>query len=477
MVKHAPDAAARPAIIPDAYRLLSGWCYLEHSLLRVWAGWGRHAGDWEDKLAVCYHTWLQAEITDMMRRRLAMFPGGKADQAVARGFEDLANAVLLAPDWPQATAGIHYLNTQLTDAYRGYLATTHPVHDRPTLELLNDALWRKDKLAAWYDDFQQRHPHTLDPAYRQRIDEHLAALGTLRTPIEPAKPHARPCGTHTDFRLPRTPGRVRDWDQAPNIMPLLEVDWSTSVEARRLFFCIGYMWEMGVAENQLTWIYYAHFMPWAFVYAEARHMWDESRHGHSGMSRLEDFGLAMGDIGYSSYGVSDTGTIEPMTPRDVYEAFYHVTQIAETGYFETKRYCFEDFRLGHDDGSAEMMQYDIIDETSHVQYGRDWLEKIAAHADVHEDYRKRGAHDRTESQQASDQRARQLRAVAAGKLKPDDMTHANLDANYNPASASDATTVLDPTARRHYDFLIQRLRGRQPLRNVADAPVRPNLPM
>jgi len=364
---------SRPAIVPDCYRLLSGWCYMEHSLLRIWAGWGRSACDWQDKGEVCTLTWLQAQNTQQLRKRLGMFPGGKEEQPVAQAFEDLANAVLLAPDWTQATAGIHKLQSLLADAYRDYIAATHPVHDVPTVHILNEILARKAQAAAWYADFQARYPHTMNAPYEAKIDAAVAALGGLLNPIEPSKPIAAPCGVNTDFRLAGTPGRVRDWDAAPNVMPFLQHDWSTSVEARRLFFCIGYMWEMGVAEQQLAWIYYAHFMPWQFTYDETRHMWDESRHGLSGMSRLEDFGLAMGDIGYSSYGASGDDPLPVMTPKDVYESFYNVTQIAETGYFETKRYCFEDFREGRDEGSSEMMQFDIIDETSHVQYGRDWL--------------------------------------------------------------------------------------------------------
>ena len=133
---------------------------------------------------------------------------------------------------------------------------------------------------------------------------------------------------------------------------------------------IGYCWEMGVAEQQLRWIYSAEFMPFEFIYAESRHMWDESRHGDSGYHRLKDFGLDFEHFGYSSYGVKGDGDLPPMTPKEVYENFYGVTQIAETGYFATKRYCFDDFATHGDDASAEMMQYDIIDETSHVEYGR-----------------------------------------------------------------------------------------------------------
>jgi hypothetical protein len=72
----------RPRIVPDAYVLLSNWRYLEYSVLRMIAGWGRCAGDWEDKLAVCYHTWLQAEIVDRFRKRLDMYPGGRPDAAM-----------------------------------------------------------------------------------------------------------------------------------------------------------------------------------------------------------------------------------------------------------------------------------------------------------------------------------------------------------------------------------------------------------
>ena len=471
-----PERKTRPAIVPDAYRLLSGWCYVEHSLLRIWAGWGRHAEDWQDKSAVCYHAWLQAQTTERMRQRMGMFPGAKADQPVAEAFETLANAVLLASSWRQATAGVAWLNRVLVQVYRSYLAAAHPVHDRPTFELLQEVLRFKDQQLSWYEDFSKRYLHTIGPEQTVRLETALASVGGLSTPMEPREPRAQACGKRTDFRLPKTPGRVKDWDKAPNVMPLLELDWSSSVEARRLFFCIGYMWEMGVAENQLAWIYYADFMPWDFIYAETRHMWDESRHGMSGMARLNEFGLDVADVGYSSYGASDPSPMTHMTALDVYEAFYNVTQVAETGYFETKRYCFEDFRLGDDDASAEMMQYDIIDETSHVEYGRIWLEEMGRRSGKIEDYRIRGQKDRVAAQSASDLRFAQYRDVMAGRLSPDQIPRLGAS-EYNPASVSAAATLLNPVSRSHYGRLIEMLRSRPTLKNVQTAPLRPNLPM
>jgi hypothetical protein len=161
-------------------------------------------------------------------------------------------------------------------------------------------------------------------------------------------------------------------------------------------------------------------MPWKFLHDEARHMWDESRHGNSGRTRLQNFGLDIRDVGYTSYGAAKaTGTLPPMSPRDVYEAFYNVTQIAETGYFKTKGYSFEDFRDGGDLASAEMMQFDIIDETSHTEYGRLWLEEMMKRAGIEEDYK----------------------------------------------------------AKAHYEWLLEEVRRRCPLSNAQTAPIRPHLPM
>jgi hypothetical protein len=471
---------SRPRIIPDAFVRLSNWRYLEYSALRIIAGWGRCAGDWEDKLAVCYHTWLQAQIVDGFRKRLDMYPGGKPDAPVNAVFERIANAVLMAPTWLDAMAGLHgVLNPLLVKAYSGYAAGSHPVHDRPTFELLRETLELKKRQADWYDDFSRRHPHRIDAMYLKRIDAELQPLAANFTGVVEVRDGqiAQTCGVNTDFRMNITPGRVKNFDKAPNVIPFVELDWNHSVEARRLFFMIGYCWEMGVAEQQLRWIYSADFMPFDFIYAESRHMWDESRHGDSGYHRLRDFGLDFEHFGYTSYGAKGDGYLPPMNPKDVYEAFYGVTQIAETGYFATKRYCFEDFEKHGDDASAEMMQYDIIDETSHVEYGRIWLEEMGKRAGVNEDYRVRGAADRVAAQKKSDDRVAMMRRILDGYNPPPVTAPVHGGESVNPGSVPAVEELRNQHTQKHYQWLLEELRGQLPLRNASNAPVRPNLPM
>ncbi len=477
-------SSSRPRIVPNAFVLLSNWRYLEYSAMRMITGWGRCAGDWEDKLAVCYHTWLQAQIVDRFRKRLDMFPGGKPDAPVNGVFEQVANAILLAPGFADAMAGLHdVLNPMLVRTYTDYIASSHPVHDRPTHDLLRETIATKRIEREWYDDFRRRHPHHIDSAYLKRIENALQSVGAdfnkvIEVGAGGAAQAAQACGINTDFRMPITPGRVKNWDKAPNVIPLLECDWNHSIEARRLFFMIGYCWEMGVAEQQLRWIYSADFMPFDFLYAESRHMWDESRHGNSGYTRLRDFGLDFEHFGYSSYGASGDGTMRAMMPKEVYEAFYGVTQIAETGYFATKRYCFEDFEAHGDDPSAEMMQYDIIDETSHVEYGRLWLDEIAKRAGVNEDYRVRAQNDRVAAQEKSDHRVMMMRKILSGyDPEPEETAPKHGGECVNPGSVPAAHELRNPNTHAHYQWLLSELRGQHPFKNMSEAPIRPNLPM
>jgi hypothetical protein len=466
----------RKPLVPECASILNVWRELEYSVLRIVAGWGRQAFDWEDKLAVCYHVWLQAEIVDRLRQRLEMFPPHKPEMPVAREYESLANSVLLARDFETVVQGVYgLLNPALVQAYRSYQASSHPIHDKPTHDLLQAILEMKETQNTWFQDFQRRHGSGQPGTYGSEIQLRLAPLHDLSAALPVGDTPADLVGKNTSFRMPQTPGRLPYWDESPNLFPLLETDWAESVEARRLYFMIGYFWEMGVAEAQLRWIYYANFMPWEFIHEESRHLWDESRHGNSGLSRLRDFGLDIRDVGYSSYGSHGEGELPPMTPRDLYEAFYQVTQIAERGFFKTKTYCFEDFDAGGDAASAEMMQFDIIDETSHAEYGRKWLGAMAERAGVSEDWLKRGGLDREAAQKASDARVAAYRKyLAAGNL---DATLVMDGGQPDVVPTGDHRVLLDPAAREHYQQLLDILRSRCPLSNVGTAPKRPNLPM
>jgi hypothetical protein len=289
---------------PKNVALLSDWCYIEHSLMRLLAAWGRYIADWDDKVALHRHLWEQSECVQILRNRLSEFPGttGNLDTPVSRRLESLTNTVLQAPSFEDAIDGIYsVLNSALTTAYLSYGGSAHPVHDAPTLAALRHILGFKNGMRAWLRDYRARHPHTLDADYRAAIARELEECGELQAAqaVESGEV-AAPCGVNTDFRQPLRPVPPTGATVVGDMGPFVRVDFSRSVETRRLWWCIAYAYEMTLAEEMLRWVWAAHFMPWEYQKELARHLWDESRHGDSGYSRLRDFGISLTDIRLSA---------------------------------------------------------------------------------------------------------------------------------------------------------------------------------
>ncbi len=431
---------------PRTVDQLNDWQYLEQSIFRLIAAWGRDVAEWDDKSSIHRQIWDQAESVRRLRERVEQFPGGKADAPVSSRLENLANTVLLAPSLDDALDGIYEMLVKtLVGAYAEYSSKVHPVHDAPTVALLHEINQIKSQEWLWYRDYRRRHPHQTDAAFRARVEAELAACGDLRSPL-PVEDgdEAQPAGVRTDFRLSRFSARnstaSRFYLSAGGAKPkgtfmdYVHADFATSIEARRLFWGFGYMMEKNLPDDQLLWIYDGHYMPWDWQRDIARHLWDESRHGDSGYSRLRDFGVPLDEIGFPGYDQGDRDKIivefaaekgisieaacmrqkeilapfriEPMTRVEIYEAVFNIGMVAETGYFTAKHESYADFREGQDLESAEMMLFDIIDETAHVQYAHKWLPLLAEHAGVdNTGYRERGVKIREDYQAKANERA------------------------------------------------------------------------
>ncbi len=460
---------------PKTVARLSDWEYLERSIQRLIAGWGRYVAEWSDKVAVHRQIWEQAECVRRLRDRLSQFPGSvhNLDQPVSRRLETLANTVLLAPSHQDAVDGIYQLLTgALTASYLHYIQHAHPVHDAPTVAVLHEIISVKEQQRLWLRDYRRRYPHTIDPAYRAAIARDLAGCDDLIQALPVDGAAAAPAGVNTSFRLPARPAYPAGSQQKHQIMHFIDADFEHSVETRRLFWCYGYLREMNLAIDQLRWIYDSPDMPWDFHQDIARHLWDESRHGDSGYSRLLDFGITLREIGFSPYdealvradgmppaapqyhtpdAIPAMGRLEPITPRELYETVFNIGMIAETGHFVVKREAYEDFRAGGDLELAEMMIFDIIDESTHVQYAHKWLPVLAEHAGVdNSDYRERAVRERQRRQEDH------LRHLEACKQLPRDPR--------DPGYAL-------------YQRLLAIMREKQPLSNAQTCPPRSPKPM
>ncbi len=459
----------RPKIVDR----LNDWQYLERTAHRLIAAWGRRTADWDGKSALHRHVWDQAECVRRIRDRVAQFPGGKPDAPVSAKFEKLANTLLLAPSFDDALDGIYLLLLKaLVGAYVDYTGKAHAVHDAPTVAVLHEINQIKSQQWLWYRDYRRAHPHTTDAAYKAAVVACIEACGGFleALPVEPTQA-ARLCGVGVEFALPKFSARTYPTRPKHDFMQFVRADFQTSLEARRLFWAYAYMLEKNLPDDQLAWIHYGEAMPWDWHHDVSRHLWDESRHGDSGYSRLRDFGISIDEVGFPSYNndekiaslegrgqgpekayedaLSDV-PMAPMTPRDLYEAVFFIGMVAENGHFIVKNEAYQDFKEGQDMESAEMMLFDIIDETTHVQYAHRWLPHLAKLAGVdNSDYRARASRMRTECEQT------EQAAVAKQQLDR---------SASNPAYA-------------FYQDLLTRIRAAYPLANADNCPVRSAKPM
>jgi hypothetical protein len=464
---------------PRTVDLLNDWQYVERSVHRLLAAWGRRVAAWEDKSAWHRFVWDQAQIVKRLRGRIDEFPGGKPDAPVSARLEQAVNTVLLAPGLEDAIDGIFclLLQTQVS-AYADYSSHTHPVHDAPTLAVLHEINQLKSTHWMWYREYRRRRPHATTESYASAVGAALREVGEFRQALPVADgPAARPAGVGTSFRLAKFSARELPTQGRGDFMPYVREDFRTSLEARRLFWAYGYMLEKNLPESQLQWIYDGHTMPWDWHYDVSRHLWDESRHGDSGYSRLKDFGIDPAEVGFPSYNnderlkhldelasgqatdemtqvridyLMEEATAEPMTPKELYDAVFFIGMIAENGHFIVKNEAYADFRDGLDLESAEMMLFDIIDETAHVQYAHRWLPLLAEQAGIsNEGYREKAASIRAELERGESKR------VAENPLPRD------------PANADFA----------FYQDLLRRIRDVKPLANAAHCPPRSPKPM
>jgi len=409
---------------PHTVQRLAEWQYLEMSLHRMLCGWGRNLCDWEDKVALARHVWDQAECVRRLRDRLVQFPGtvGNLELPVSDRFQHFANAVLLAPSFEDAVDGIFqdYVNW-LVQSYLEYAESAHPVHDAPTLAVISEIVRTKEQMRLWLRDYRRRHPHSASSAYRAALQERASECRGGNLDVDSP---ARPVGVGTSFRPALRAAHPAGTTPTVDIMPALEAHFSHDVEIRRLFWCYGYLLEMNLAEEQLIWLYDAHEMPWDYIQDVTRHMWDESRHGDSGHSRLLDFGISIQEIGFPYYDQKHWGCLNPtvaegqaspMAPQDLYDAAFFIGMVAETGHFTVKHEAYDDFKAGGDLESAEMMLFDIIDETTHVQYAHRWLPLLAERAGVaNMDFRVEGAKQREKLLLEATERADANRDLASG---------------------------------------------------------------
>ena len=178
---------------------------------------------------------------------------------------------------------VWWLHQELLGSYEDYLATTNPLADAPTCELIETFFLRLRAavacLRAYLDQLGVPEPERNLPP---RLQKFADAAGGVDGSKGRGQIAAREKSTEP-FAVPRKPGRDpglnRVWDYLKP--PMEDV-------AGYFAYMLGIrLSEINVAEGLAVVLCETKEMPWEFYWDISRHLWDEVRHSMMGQAAIE----------------------------------------------------------------------------------------------------------------------------------------------------------------------------------------------
>jgi hypothetical protein len=184
---------------------------------------------------------------------------------------------------------VWWLHQELLASYQDYLATTNPLADAPTCELIETFLLRlRAAVACLWAHLDQLGVPESERSLPPGLQKFAGAAGGVDGSKGRGETAARERSTEP-FAVPRKPGRDaglnRVWDYLKP--PMEEVpDYFAYMLGIRLS-------EINVAEGLAVVLCETKEMPWEFYWDISRHLWDEVRHSMMGEVAIEaTFGSA-----------------------------------------------------------------------------------------------------------------------------------------------------------------------------------------
>jgi hypothetical protein len=178
---------------------------------------------------------------------------------------------------------VWWIHRELLASYEAYLATTNPLADAPTCELIESFLLSLRatiaSLYAYLDQVGVPEPERNLPPRLQKFADAAGGVDGCKTKAERA---SRERSTEP-FAIPRKPGRdaglKQVWDY---VKPPMEhvADYFAYMLGIRLS-------EINVAEGLAVVLCETKEMPWEFYWDISRHLWDEVRHSMMGEAGIE----------------------------------------------------------------------------------------------------------------------------------------------------------------------------------------------
>lgn len=351
--------------VADQIQVLNRLIFLEWASSRIIAGWVPAAPQLEWKCEMTHIMWHQMTFADQLRNRKEELSSTKKVSIPSTSLETLLQEISRADSYYAFMAGwFMEANKAIIEVYEKLLEALDPIFDAPTIELIEDIIPKKRKHINWARDIvhdavkKSEVLHSVEQfrAYTRSGIRHIGGIDEATAAGDgpfPKSPVDEPAGP-----APRNRAKPNGVLTTKAFIPPEEVEDNLKI------FMWHYMTEIQVVDP-MCYVYYGLAdMPFEFYCDFSRHIWDETRHHRMGVRRLQQMGFDTSKfaIPYGEEAVNEL------------ESYYsELSMIGETCSFTRKKKSMDSFYEKGDILSGMTAEIDIVDERSHVRFGKKWI--------------------------------------------------------------------------------------------------------
>jgi uncharacterized ferritin-like protein (DUF455 family) len=350
--------------------IFTAYFSLEFELFSSLAGYIPSVPELSVKCDLSYHLHSGMLRAKAFRERLGDFLISSPEHKTPAEWKNFVRHLLTAPN-PAALFGALYRVVRPAQrmAYRLHAETTLQVNDAPSRDLLEMCLPGLEREIEWGEALLNRCAQAgqeSDAAFEAEIREHLRALGgpmgQNRPPDAPATAKYPAFKKAKEMELEER-FAIRSADRYT--LP----DWP---EYEAIPSAYTHFTELPVIDICATIVYdgRALKLPFEFFADFTRQLWDECRHCRMGFERLQAFGV-------DPYSVPiPVGHYSVWANLGLLHRIASLTQVGEACSFQPKRQWVRAAWDRQDPFSALEHEYDIVDERTHVKFGKRWIPEI-----------------------------------------------------------------------------------------------------
>ncbi|WP_084225259.1 DUF455 family protein [Paenibacillus pectinilyticus] len=357
--------------VPEQISLLNRFIFLDWASARLIAGWVPAAKELEWKSELCRHMWIDMTCAHRLLERKEELAANAKIHIPTPQIQTFLQDVAAADGFYAFLAGWYMeVKTEIIHALERLTESLDPIFDAPTLELITELLPKKRDQIEWAKRLIHecvKDPATLESVTRWRkyardYVRHLNGIdgrGDFGVTAQPAKPLVEAYGPAPKKRTMPDWLKKGDFDHPPE-----------DVRDNLKIFMWHYMTEIQVVDPMCYVFYGMDDMPFEFFVDFSRHIWDECRHHQMGVRRLEQLGF---DIKQFPIPFVEDATQE-------LEHFYaELTMFGESCSFSRKKKSMDSFYAKSDIISGMTAEIDIVDERTHVKFGKKWTPFLYKH--------------------------------------------------------------------------------------------------